>query len=162
MQVAEEPSYWRFRHDSAAHFVRYHRRVRPCRGCRHAFHLPQRSDVDILCRNFAMLPAEITEPERQAVEQEEVAIGGMPFHNISDFERLFDRDPMSRPLLTMPADARRHFGILRTSRGNIHDSLRVDTQGLRKTALAAASAADHQREHGEVNAPPNLPARGRY
>jgi hypothetical protein len=95
-----------------------------------------------------VLPTEIAQPHGQAIEQEEFAFSAMAFDRIRNSERSLNRAPMRRPVAAMLRDPRLHLGIFGPCRRNVECTPRVRAERLSETALAAACAADNERDHG--------------
>ena len=112
------------------------------------FDFCQSGRLDLFFRSVAVLPAVIAQPDSKAIQQKEIALVAKALNSIRDFQLSFDRASVRRPFAAVFRDPRLHLGIFHPRRCDVECASSSRTEGLGKTALAAACAADNERDHG--------------
>jgi len=78
LQVAELARHGVFGHDSASHFVRDDDQMRVCAGLDEVIRLGQRPAFELFGIAGAMFPAEIAEPESEAIQNDGIELARGP------------------------------------------------------------------------------------
>ncbi len=104
-----------------------------------------RSIFHLLRLAVSMLPKEIAEPDRQAIDENRIGLARRTVHRVGQCQRFFNRSPGRGPIGAVLFDARGHLRVISSlGRGDIADARGWRSQPLGQTGFSASSAAKNQ------------------